>query len=84
MSEEGFFKSGLGAFPAIVIHHDVGTLAEAGERLVRRSRGIDTKFHCVGIGQEATAAGVCAILRDDDYIYTGHRPDGPFIAKGAA
>src|SRR5581483_8564589 len=36
----------------------------------------------VGIGQEATAAGVCAVLRDDDYIYTGHRPDGPFIAKG--
>jgi pyruvate dehydrogenase E1 component alpha subunit len=37
----------------------------------------------VGIGQEATAAGVCAVLRDDDYVYTGHRPDGPFIAKGA-
>ena len=37
----------------------------------------------VGIGQEATAAGVCALLRDDDYVYTGHRPDGPFIAKGA-
>src|SRR5581483_11895513 len=37
----------------------------------------------VGIGQEATAAGVCAVLHEDDYIYTGHRPDGPFIAKGA-
>ena len=37
----------------------------------------------VGIGQEATAAGVCANLRPDDYIYTGHRPDGPFIARGA-
>src|SRR5262245_25705990 len=37
----------------------------------------------VGIGQEATAAGVCAALRDDDYVYTGHRPDGPFIARGA-
>jgi acetoin:2,6-dichlorophenolindophenol oxidoreductase subunit alpha len=37
----------------------------------------------VGIGQEATAAGVCALLREDDYVYTGHRPDGPFIAKGA-
>src|SRR3954454_10033684 len=37
----------------------------------------------VGIGQEATAAGVGALLRDDDYVYTGHRPDGPFIAKGA-
>src|SRR5579884_993648 len=37
----------------------------------------------VGIGQEATAAGACAALRDDDYVYTGHRPDGPFIARGA-
>ena len=52
MSEEGFLKSGLGAFPAIVIHHDVGTLAEAGERLVRRRRSIDTQLYCVGIWQE--------------------------------
>jgi pyruvate dehydrogenase E1 component alpha subunit len=37
----------------------------------------------VGIGQEATATGVSAALRDDDYVYTGHRPDGPFIARGA-
>ena len=37
----------------------------------------------VGIGQEGTAAGVAAALRDDDYVYTGHRPDGPFIARGA-
>ena len=37
----------------------------------------------LSIGQEATAAGTCAALRDDDYIYTGHRPDGPFIARGA-
>jgi pyruvate dehydrogenase E1 component alpha subunit len=37
----------------------------------------------VGIGQEATATGVAAALRPDDYVYTGHRPDGPFIARGA-
>ena len=37
----------------------------------------------VGIGQEATATGVAVALRDDDYVYTGHRPDGPFIARGA-
>ena len=37
----------------------------------------------LGIGQEATATGVCAALGDDDYIYTSHRPDGPFIARGA-
>ncbi len=37
----------------------------------------------LSIGQEATATGTCAALRADDYIYTGHRPDGPFIARGA-
>jgi TPP-dependent pyruvate/acetoin dehydrogenase alpha subunit len=37
----------------------------------------------LSIGQEATATGACAALRADDYIYTGHRPDGPFIARGA-
>jgi acetoin:2,6-dichlorophenolindophenol oxidoreductase subunit alpha len=37
----------------------------------------------LSIGQEATATGTCATLRADDYVYTGHRPDGPFIARGA-
>lgn len=37
----------------------------------------------LGIGQEATAVGVCSVLRGDDYLYTGHRAHGPFIAKGA-
>ena len=32
--------------------HDVGTLAEAGERLVRRGRGIDAQLHRVGIRQQ--------------------------------
>jgi pyruvate dehydrogenase E1 component alpha subunit len=37
----------------------------------------------LGIGQEGTAVGVCSVLRDDDYVYTGHRAHGAFIAKGA-
>src|SRR5919202_3729793 len=37
----------------------------------------------LSIGQEATATGTCAALRADDYVYTGHRPDGPFVARGA-
>ena len=35
------------------------------------------------IGQEAVAAGVCAVLRDDDYITSTHRGHGHVIAKGA-
>lgn len=34
------------------------------------------------IGEEAVAAGVCANLRDDDYITSTHRGHGHCIAKG--
>jgi TPP-dependent pyruvate/acetoin dehydrogenase alpha subunit len=36
------------------------------------------------IGQEAVAAGVCAHLRSDDYLFSTHRPHGHAIAKGVA
>ncbi len=35
------------------------------------------------IGQEAVAVGVCAALRDDDYITSTHRGHGHCLAKGA-
>lgn len=34
------------------------------------------------IGQEAIAAGVCAVLRKDDYISSNHRGHGHYLAKG--
>ena len=34
------------------------------------------------IGEEAVGAGVCAALRDDDYITSTHRGHGHVIAKG--
>lgn len=34
------------------------------------------------LGQEAIAAGVCAVLRPDDYITSTHRGHGHAIAKG--
>jgi acetoin:2,6-dichlorophenolindophenol oxidoreductase subunit alpha len=34
------------------------------------------------VGQEAVAAGVCAALRDDDYITSTHRGHGHCLAKG--
>jgi 2-oxoisovalerate dehydrogenase E1 component len=36
------------------------------------------------MGQEAVAAGVCANLREDDYIASNHRGHGHCIAKGAS
>jgi len=35
------------------------------------------------IGEEAVAAGICAVLREDDYITSTHRGHGHVIAKGA-
>src|SRR5438552_18945410 len=37
----------------------------------------------LSIGQEATEVGVCAALRDDDYITSTHRGHGHCLAKGA-
>jgi len=36
------------------------------------------------IGQEAVAVGVCANLRESDYILSTHRPHGHAIAKGVS
>ena len=34
------------------------------------------------IGQEAVAVGVCANLRNDDYVFSTHRSHGHYLAKG--
>lgn len=34
------------------------------------------------IGEEAIAVGVCASLREDDYVFSTHRGHGHFLAKG--
>ena len=39
-------------------------------------------FIHLSIGQEAVAAGVCGVLRQDDYLTTTHRGHGHCIAKG--
>ncbi len=51
-AKKASLKVGSVALPAIVVHHDVGTLAEAGERLVRRSRRIDPHLDRIRVGQQ--------------------------------
>jgi len=36
----------------------------------------------LSIGQEAVATGVCAALRVDDHVYSGHRCHAHYLAKG--
>ena len=50
-----------------------GELVEAKE--------IRTPCH-LSIGQEAVAAGVCAALTREDYVWGGHRSHGHYLAKG--
>lgn len=50
-----------------------GDLIEAGE--------IHTPCHLY-IGQEAVAAGVCAVLTREDTLWGGHRSHGHYLAKG--
>src|SRR5665647_2706470 len=57
-----------------LFEEQVGLLARAGE--------VDGLVH-LSTGQEGVAASVCAQLRDDDAVYSGHRAHGHAIAKGA-
>ncbi len=50
-------------------------LAEEGRDLIR------AHYH-VYVGQEAAAAGACAALYADDYVFTTHRNHGHVVAKG--
>lgn len=40
-------------------------------------------FIHLSIGQEASAAGTCSVLKSNDYVATTHRGHGHMIAKGA-
>jgi pyruvate dehydrogenase E1 component alpha subunit len=57
------------------LEEQVLALAEAPESEIRGH------FH-VYIGQEATAAGVCAALAPEDYLFTTHRNHAHVLAKG--
>lgn len=55
------------------VEERVADLVEAGE--------IRCPCHLC-IGQEAVAAGVCAVLDASDYVWGGHRSHGHYLAKG--
>lgn len=52
------------------------------EKLIELYReGMKGSYHLT-LGQEAVAAGACAVLNKDDYIFSTHRAKGHYIAKG--
>src|SRR5438132_11078927 len=57
----------------------------AEERLAELVEGGEVRCPChLYIGQEAIAAGVCAALDREDYVWGGHRSHGHFLAKGGS
>ena len=69
----------LSAYRAMVrirmIEERIGELVEKGE--------IICPCHLY-IGQEAVAVGVCAFLRQEDYVFSTHRSHGHYLAKGGS
>lgn len=49
---------------------------------IQIASGTISGFVHLYLGQEAVATGVCAVLRDSDYISSTHRGHGHLIAKG--
>jgi len=47
------------------------------------ARGEVPGFPHLSTGQEAVAVGVCALLNEDDYLFSGHRAHGHVLAKGS-
>ena len=52
-----------------------------GDEIRLRRLQMRTAIH-FAIGQEATAVGVCAALRTEDVVYSGHRCHAHYLAKG--
>ena len=45
--------------------------------------GMVPGFVHVCSGQEAVSVGVCAVMEDGDYLFSGHRAHGHFLARGS-
>ena len=61
--------------------HLIRRFEEAAEDTYTRGRSYGTMH--LSIGQEASAVGICAPLKDTDYITSTHRGHGHCLAKGA-
>jgi acetoin:2,6-dichlorophenolindophenol oxidoreductase subunit alpha len=68
---------------ALSLYRTMATIRSFEERVAREFRtGEVPGFVHMYIGEEGVAAGVCANLRDDDFITSTHRGHGHAIAKG--
>lgn len=93
MIRHRYSGAGFGAWANRLAKYEPAFLLELYRRMLRirlveeeieRRYHLDqmkTPIHLV-IGQEATAVGGCAALRDTDLAYSSHRTHGVYLAKG--
>src|SRR5438067_7849224 len=76
-------NEGLSKEQLLDAYRTMRTIREFEERLhVEFATGDIPGFVHLYAGEEAIAAGFCAVLRSDDYIASTHRGHGHAIAKG--
>jgi len=67
----------------VQIYRNMCLMREFEEAVIRLEASHQTRgLHVVYTGEEAVATGVCAALRDDDYVTSTHRGHGHAIARG--
>ncbi|MBI3320389.1 MAG: thiamine pyrophosphate-dependent dehydrogenase E1 component subunit alpha [Candidatus Omnitrophica bacterium] len=67
------------------LHADMLRIRIVEERIAERYR--EQEMRCpvhLCVGQEAVPAGVCAALGTQDYVMSGHRSHGHYLAKGGS
>jgi acetoin:2,6-dichlorophenolindophenol oxidoreductase subunit alpha len=73
----------LGGDKLLGLYRQMVLVREAEETLIRLfSQNRMPGFIHSYIGEEATAVGVCSVLRTDDYLTSTHRGHGHILAKG--
>lgn len=84
--KNGSRTNGVSKATALRLYREMRTTRLAEEALIREYHPAD-EMRCpvhFCVGQEASSAGVCLNLRQDDYTFVGHRSHGYYLAKGGS
>jgi len=79
-------SNGVAPRKAKALYRSMVVIREAQEALIEEYHPAD-EMRCpvhFCVGQEGPPAGVCENLTTDDYIFTGHRSHGYYMAKGGS
>src|SRR5215470_17993187 len=81
--ESDYLSDSLPDSKLLALYKQMVRIRRCEERLANLVEAGEVKTPChLYIGQEAIAAGVCAALEKEDYVWGGHRSHGHYLAKG--